>query len=77
MSTKHEHQSIIAATLAYSAAVHKGSPVSTALQAAHQTALGWGLPFNMARYITRDIAEVLHVTPLPEHEADTGARPPQ
>ena len=71
MSTMHEHQGIIAATLAYSAEVHKGSAVSTALEAAYQTAIGWGLPFNMARYITRDIADVLHVAPLPEHEADT------
>ena len=77
MSTQHEHQGIIAAALAYSTEVHKGSAVSAALQAAHQTAIGWGLPFNMARYITRDIADVVHVAPLPEHEEDTGVRPPQ
>ena len=71
MSTKQEHQSIIAATLAYSAEVHKGSALSTALQAAKQTAIGWGLSHAMARYITRDIADVLHVAPLPENEEDT------
>jgi hypothetical protein len=53
MSTKQEHQGIIAATLAYSAEVHKGSPVSTTLQAAYQTAVVGGLTFNMARSITR------------------------
>jgi hypothetical protein len=38
MSTKHEHQGIIAATLAYSAEVHAGSGVSTAVQADHRAA---------------------------------------
>ena len=71
MSTKQEHQSIIAAALAYSAEVHKGSAVSTALQAAKDTAIVWGLHHDMARYITRDIAEVLHVAPLPENGEDT------
>jgi hypothetical protein len=38
MSTKHEHQGIITATLADSAEVHTGSAVSTALQADHRAA---------------------------------------
>ncbi len=74
MSTKQEHQGIIAAALAYSAAVHTGRPVHTALHVAQRTAITWGLHPSMARYITRDIAEVLHVPPLPEGEAHP--RPP-
>ena len=69
MSTKQEHQGIIAAALAYSTAVHTGSPVRSALEVAQQTALTWGLHPAMARYITRDIADVLQVAPLPEHDA--------
>ena len=73
-STQHEHQGIIAAALAYSAAVHTGSPVRSALEVAQRTAITWGLHPAMARYITRDIADVVHVVPLPERDAHP--RPP-
>ena len=69
MSTQQEHQGILAAALAYSAAVHTGSPVCSALEVAQRTALTWGLHPAMARYITRDIAAVVQVAPLPERDA--------
>ena len=49
--------------------------MSTALFAAHWTALTWGLPPDMARSITRAIADVQRVTPRLGHGAPTRQPP--